>query len=305
LPFACLGVLWLLLPRGFPARWLGVPLLVPLIAVAPSRPGPGELWITVFDVGQGLAVLARTERHTLLYDTGPRFNAFADSGSRVIFPYLRGEGIARLDALVISHDDNDHAGGAQSLLASLPVGALWASLPAGHPLLGIPPLRLPCRAGQRWTWDGVDFHFLHPGPQTIQDAVRPGNDRSCVLRIANAAGSVLLAGDIEWRAERELLQRLPALLPADALVVPHHGSTTSSTPEFVERVRPRYALFAAGYRNRFGHPREEVVARYRERGSEILRTDRTGAIQLRITGDGIAVERERERVRRYWHASPA
>jgi competence protein ComEC len=305
LPFACLGVLWLLLPRGFPARWLGVPLLVPLIAVAPSGPGPGELWVTVFDVGQGLAVLARTQRHTLLYDTGPRFNAFADSGSRVIFPYLRGEGIARLDALVISHDDNDHAGGALSVLASLPVDALWSSLPRQHPLLELSPLRLPCRAGQGWTWDGVRFGFLHPGEQGIEDALRPGNDRSCVLRISNEAGSLLLTGDIEWRAERELLQKFSAELSADALIVPHHGSTTSSTEEFVERVGARYAVFAAGYRNRFGHPREEVLARYRRRGSAILRTDETGAVHMRFTREGIAIERERERARRYWHSPSA
>src|SRR5437879_9264142 len=134
-PLALAGIAWMLLPRGFPARWLGAPLVLPLFAVSPPSPGAGGLWITVLDVGQGLAVLARTEKHALLYDAGPAVNAFSDSGSRVILPYLRGEGIDSLDAFVLSHDDRDHSGGAGSVLEAMPGGLVWSSLSPGHVLL--------------------------------------------------------------------------------------------------------------------------------------------------------------------------
>jgi competence protein ComEC len=300
LPLAAAGIAWMLLPRGWPARWLGVPLMLPLFAAAPAGPRSGELWITVFDVGQGLAVLARTERRALLYDAGPMFDAFADSGSRVIVPYLRGEGIDALDALVVSHDDNDHAGGAQSVIDAMPVGVFWSSLAAGHPLLAAPAWRAPCAAGRGWRWDGVSFEFLHPRPGKV---VGDGkiNDRSCVLRIEAAGRSVLLAGDIEASAERELVDRSPDLLPADALLVPHHGSLTSSTPDFVKRVAPRVAVFTVGYRNRFGHPREEVLARYRGAGSRLLRTDAAGAVQMRFEAGRLEIALQREAARRYWY----
>jgi competence protein ComEC len=300
-PLALAGIAWMLLPRGFPARWLGAPLVLPLFAVSPPSPGTGELWITVLDVGQGLAVLARTERHALLYDAGPAFNAFSDSGSRVILPYLRGEGIDGLDALVLSHDDRDHSGGAGSVLEAMPVGLLWSSLSPDHALLAAPAWRAPCVAGRKWLWDGVSFEFLHPSAEAAEGRAARANNRSCVLRIEAPAGRVLLTGDIERVAERELLLRAPALLPADALLVPHHGSATSSTPEFVKRVAPRHAVFSVGHRNRFGHPREDVLERYREAGSELLRTDTGGAIQLRFAPGGLRVDAERDRARRYWH----
>ncbi len=300
-PLALAGIAWLLLPRGVPARWLGVPLALPLFVVSPPSPGAGELWITVLDVGQGLAVLARTEKHALLYDAGPAFNAFSDSGSRVILPYLRGEGIDRLDALVVSHDDRDHSGGAGSVLEAMPVGLLWSSLSAGHELLEANTWRAPCIAERKWSWDGVSFEFLNPRAETASRGDARVNNRSCVLRIGAPGGRVLLTGDIERAAERELLARSPLLLPAEALIVPHHGSATSSTPEFVKQVAPRHAVFAVGYRNRFGHPREDVLARYREAGSGLLRTDTGGAIQLRFAPGTSRVEAERDRARRYWH----
>src|SRR5882762_4946226 len=300
-PLALAGIAWLLLPRGFPARALGALLMLPLFAASPPGPGDGELWITVLDVGQGLAVVARTEKHALLYDAGPAFNAFSDSGSRVILPYLRGEGIDRLDALVVSHDDRDHSGGAGSLLEAMPVGVLWSSLSPGHALFAAPVLRAPCVAGRKWLWDGVSFEFLHPHAETLAGRAVRANNQSCVLRIEAPAGRVLLTGDIERAAERELLLRAPALLTVDALLVPHHGSATSSTPEFVKQVAPRHAVFAVGHRNRFGHPREDVLERYREAGSELLRTDTGGAIQLRFAPGGLRVYAERDRARRYWH----
>jgi len=302
-PLALVGIAWLLLPRGFPARALGAVLMLPLFAASPPGPKSGELWITVLDVGQGLAVLARTEKHALLYDTGPAFNAFADSGSRVILPYLRGEGIAALDALVVSHDDRDHSGGAGSVLEAMPVGVVWSSLSPDHALLAAPAWRAPCAAGRKWHWDGISFEFLHPRAEAPQGRAARANNQSCVLRIEAPGGRVLLTGDIERAAERELLRLAPALLPAEALIVPHHGSATSSTPEFVKQVAPRHAVFAVGYRNRFGHPREDVLARYREAGSELLRTDTGGAIRLRFAPGNLRVDAERERARRYWHES--
>jgi competence protein ComEC len=301
-PLALAGIAWLLLPRGFPARALGALLMLPLFAASPPGPRGGELWITVLDVGQGLAVLARTEKHALLYDAGPAFNAFSDSGSRVILPYLRGEGIAALDALVVSHDDRDHSGGAASVLEAMPVGLMWSSLSPNHALLEASAWRAPCVAGRKWIWDGVSFEFLHPSGVSADRTVR-ANNQSCVLRVEAPGGRVLLTGDIERAAERELLLRAPALLPADALIVPHHGSATSSTAEFVKQVAPRHAVFAVGYRNRFGHPREDVLARYREAGSELLRTDASGAIRLRFAPGDVRVDGERDRARRYWHES--
>jgi competence protein ComEC len=295
------GIAWLLLPRGFPARWLGAVLALPLFAVVPPAPAAGELWITVLDVGQGLSVLARTQNHALLYDAGPAFNAFSDSGSRIVLPYLRGEGMVRLDALVVSHDDRDHSGGAASVRAGMPVGVLWSSLPAGHLLLSAGAANEPCAAGRGWEWDGVRFEFLHPGAEATAGA--RANNRSCVLRIAAPGGRVLLTGDIERAAERELVRRSPGLIAVDALLVPHHGSATSSSAEFVKQVAPRYAVFAVGYRNRFGHPREDVLGRYRDAGSTLLRTDTGGAIEIRFAPGTTQIGQQRERARRYWHDS--
>jgi competence protein ComEC len=298
-PLALLGIAWLLLPRGFPARWLGAALAAPMFAVLPPAPAAGELWLTVLDVGQGLAVVARTGNHVLLYDAGPAFNASADSGTRVVLPYLRGEGVARLDALVVSHDDRDHSGGAESVIDGMQVALLWSSLPEDHPLLSGHTPHRACEAGRGWEWDGVTFEFLHPAAPAGQDG--RANNRSCVLRIAAPGGRVLLAGDIERAAERELLRRAPGLLAADVLLVPHHGSATSSSAEFVEKVAPRYAVFTVGYRNRFGHPREDVIERYRGAGSALLRTDASGAIEMRLAPQALRVQAERDRSRRYWH----
>jgi competence protein ComEC len=300
---ALAGTAWLLLPRGVPARWLGLTLLLPMYAVAPPVPAPGAAWVTVLDVGQGLAVFVQTRRHALLYDTGPAYSAEADSGTRVILPYLRASGIARLDAVVVTHNDNDHAGGAATVLSHLPVGALYSSLSASHAaLLVAPAYRLPCAAGQGWDWDGVRFDLLHPTAGSYAIDKLKSNDRSCVLKISTARGTVLLTGDIEARSEQELLARVPGELRADVLVVPHHGSRTSSTHEFIAAVRPRWAVFTVGYRNRLGHPKEDVVERYRSSGAQMLRTDTAGAVLVRLDDEGISVRPYRELRRRYWYA---
>ncbi len=282
---ALAGTVWMLLPRGWPLRWAGLLAWLPLLAAQPVAPAAG-VWVTAFDVGQGNAVLVETPNFRLLYDTGPAWSAESDSGSRVILPYLRARGIDRLDALVISHGDSDHAGGARSLLAAIDIGWIASSLPASHPLAA--GRHVGCVAGQRWQRDGVAFEFLHP--QADDDARARPNARSCTLKITVGAQSVLLAGDIEAPQERALLARAAERLRADVLLAPHHGSGTSSTPAFLDAVSPRVALFQVGYRNRYRHPKAEVVARYDERGIRVLRSDSAGAVALRLDGRTLDIE---------------
>lgn len=297
---ALCGVIWLLLPNGFPARWLGWLWLAPLFLVRPPMPQAGELWLTVLDVGQGLAVVARTQRHTLLYDAGPRFGMEADAGSRIVIPYLRGMGVSRLDGMVISHDDLDHSGGAISVLQGMPVAWTLSSLPQESPILAGASHSLHCFAGQRWEWDGVKFEILHPARDSYQYDGFRDNDRGCVLKISSPFGRVLLPADIERLSEQDLLQRMPDALSADVLLVPHHGSMTSSTPAFIRAVAPATAIFTVGYRNRFGHPKEEVVERYQAQGIKTWRTDQSGALELRLGLGGTTMQSWRQLEARYW-----
>jgi len=280
---AILGTLWLLAPRGWHHRWLGLLGWLPLMLAQPSAPAAG-FWVTAFDIGQGNALLIETPSFRLLYDTGPAYSAAADGGSRVILPYLRARGIDRLDALVISHSDIDHAGGARRLMQAMDIGWVASSLPAGHALRT--PRHVDCVAGQRWLRDGVQFEFLHP---TVSDgeASKP-NARSCTLKISAGEHAALLTGDIEAPQERALLARAGEQLRADVLLAPHHGSGTSSTPEFLDAVAPSIALFQVGYRNRYRHPKASVVERYQQRGIKVLRSDRSGAVALQFGDAGIS-----------------
>ncbi len=298
---ATAGCLALLLPRGVPGRLAGLPMLFPLLLAAPPRPVPGEYWLTVLDVGQGLAVHVQTATHDLIYDTGPQYSQDANSGNRVILPYLRGQGVSRLDALIITHADIDHSGGAESVLEAVPTTWSASSLPAESLLRGILPAHRPCVAGQRWAWDGVDFEVLHPPAGALEGAGAKENDLSCVVRVTNHRHVVLLAADVEAAAEAQMLARDPAGVRADVLVVPHHGSRTSSTSAFVDAVDARTAVFPVGYRNRFLHPNGEVLARYQARGTAILRTDLDGAVTIRA-GARLEVETTRAKRRRYWHS---
>ena len=302
---ALLGALWWLLPRGFPARWLGAVWMLPALLVAVPQPTAGALWVSVIDVGQGLAVLVRTAHHTLLFDTGPRYNSEADSGSRIIAPYLRGEGVTRLDGMVLSHDDNDHTGGAASLLNAVPVTTVITSLSSTHPLFAdsAQPVRR-CEAGQNWDWDGVHFAMLHPTLSSYADASLKDNHRSCVLKLSSTGGSVLLPADIEAEDEAILLATQPTLLRASVLVAPHHGSRTSSTPGFIAAVQPQLTVFTMGYNNRFGHPRSDVVTRYRDAGSQLRRSDVDGLVDIRFMPD-VAMETNSWRLlkRHYWQDS--
>jgi competence protein ComEC len=273
---ALVGCAWLLAPRGVPLRSLGVAWILPLFLVVPARPAWGEAWIDVLDVGQGLAVVVRTASHALIYDAGPTWNDEADGGERIVVPFLRGEGVRPLDALVVSHGDDDHAGGAISVAAMREPAWLLSSLPAADAIHSLVPRSTSCAAGQSWRWDGVEFRVLHPAA-----GARPSrpNDASCVLRVSTPGGAMLLTGDIEARNESALLGR-EMQLDADVLLVPHHGSRSSSTPEFLQAVAPRDAIAAVGHRNRFRHPHPAVAARYGARGTPLWRTDRDGALRV-------------------------
>lgn len=291
---ALIGLAWLLAPRGWPARWLGLIWLLPMLLLRPAGPAPGEAWVSVLDVGQGLAALVRTSGHTLLYDTGPRYGPEADAGDMVIVPVLRHYGIRRIDTLILSHGDSDHSGGAGAVFEAHEVGRFLSGVAA--------PLSWrehePCAAGQHWQWDGVDFAVLFPPPEGTRSG--RGNDSSCVLRISTTGGAMLLTGDIEAAAERRLLAGAPQLLAADVLVAPHHGSKTSSTAPFVTAVAARHVLFSVGYRNRYGFPHPTVAARYRNAGAELHNTAAQGAITVRLGAAGVAVESWRHQARRYW-----
>ena len=260
----------LCLPLPWHVRLQGAPLLLALLLWRPPAPPVGEFSLLAADIGQGNAVLVRTAHHVLLYDTGPRYSLESDAGQRVLVPLLDAQQL-RLDRLVLSHRDADHVGGAAAVRAAQPQADVLSSLEVGHPLLD-QASALPCYAGQGWEWDGVRFEVLHPAAELYTQTPRPKpNALSCVLRIQSAGApqprSALLVGDLEAPGEAQLLGRASDAghrLAADFLLVPHHGSKTSSSAAFLEAVHPRTVLVQAGYRNRYGHPAPPVVQRYQE-----------------------------------------
>ena len=277
---ALVGAAWLLAPRGVPLRSLGVLWIAPLFAVAPARPAAGDAWLDVLEVGNGLAIVIRTATHAMVFDTGPRWNADSDSGSRIVVPFLRGEGVSSLDVMLVSHADDDHSGGARSIAAWHRPRWFLSSLQGGDALQGIGAASRPCAAGDAWRWDGVDFRVVHPAPAIYTETTRrKENDRSCVLRVSTARSSALLTGDAEARSEMEMIGRREPLA-SQVLVVPHHGSKTSSTDRFIEAVAPSLGILSVGYMNRFHHPNGAVVARYDSRGIRLERTDERGAIHV-------------------------
>ena len=288
----------LLLAMRLPWSWrlLGMPLLAPVLLWQMPRPAAGEFDLLAADIGQGNAVLVRTATHSLLYDAGPRYSLDSDAGQRVLVPLLRALG-ERIDLVVLSHRDIDHTGGAPAVLTSQPQAKLLSSIELDHPLQALRPAQ-PCMAGQRWVWDGVDFEVLHPVEGDDRFVTRP-NGLSCVLRVGNGRSKVLLAGDIERLQEAALVARNPDL-HADLLLVPHHGSKTSSSDAWLDAVRPRVALVQAGYRNRFGHPAEEVSARYRERSISLVDSAHCGAAGWSSLQPATVVC-ERHAGARYWH----
>lgn len=294
---AGLAVFSLLLPGGVPYKWLG---LIPLglILIVPAKAPP--LKVTVLDVGQGLSVVVQTSNKTLLYDTGPTYSERFSAGSGIIAPYLWKQGHAGVDKLIISHEDGDHFGGYKSLQDIVTIDSILAGpgLLAKQERDGLIFNR--CQAGQSWQWDEVSFTLLSP-PHKLLTNVTEGNDSSCVLLIKWKQVSVLLPGDIEAHAEYRLLDKTGLDPSIDVLVAPHHGSKTSSTRAFVEKLKPQHVVFSAGYRHHFGHPHTDVVSRYREVGSVLWHTGDQGAVTFTWDDRGkLQVEAQRDKNAYWW-----
>lgn len=295
---AAAGVLLLLAPSGFPCRWLGGLWCLPMLWLPVSVPVYGEAWFTLLDVGQGLSAVIKTRNHALVYDTGPGWGEEYDTGKAVLIPFLQHEGINRVDTLMLSHGDNDHIGGARSLLKGLPVTTIIGAQPES--LAEYPMQR--CQQGQGWVWDGVTFEVIYPRAGDQAGEIKD-NNLSCVLRVSNSGGAILLAGDIEADGEQRLLAVESELLPADVLVAPHHGSNTSSTQAFIEAVSPRYVLFPVGYQNRYRFPNSKVTARYAKLGVKSLDTAKEGAISVVLKHDkGVSAPRSYRAMEQHiWH----
>jgi competence protein ComEC len=295
---ALTGALVLLAPRGLPARWVGMVMLAPLWLVSPPAPEPGAFRFWLLDVGQGLAAAVQTHGRWLVFDAGPGSPGGFDAGAAVIAPFLRSRGAGRIDALLVSHADTDHAGGLPGLLRGVQVGRVLSGEPAHIGFQGAEP----CRAGSAWTWDGVRFEILHPRPPLPA----AGNDRSCVLRVANRAGALLLTGDVGSGVERRLVAERGEALRSRVLVAGHHGSAGSTSDAWLAAVAPEYVLFSAGYRNRFGFPRPEVLQRVARAGALAVDTVHAGAVELYFPAAGPVVgpRGHRAAARRYWSHVP-
>ena len=291
-----LGGIVLAMRLPWSLRVLGLPLLLPVLLWQVPRPAPGQFELLAADIGQGNAVIVRTAAHVLVYDTGPRFSRESDAGHRVLVPLLRALD-AQVDTLMLSHRDADHTGGALAVLAMQARAELVSSIEDGHELQSVRQATR-CEAGQSWRWDGVSFEVLHPRAEDYGTSIK-SNAMSCVLRISNGLQAALLVGDIEQPQEAQLAAT-GAKLKVDVLLVPHHGSKTSSSAVFLAAVAPRIALVQAGYRNRFGHPAEPVLARYAERQIRVFDSPHCGAATWH-SAQPQEVRCERANAMRYWH----
>jgi competence protein ComEC len=273
-----LSLALLLMPRALAGRQLA---WLPLLALCWAQPGlrDGQLRLSIIDVGQGLAVHIETAQHQLLFDTGAAFSDDLGAGQRIILPYLRWAQVRALDALVFSHDDNDHTGGGGAIMRALPVAQVWGVWPSQlgqWPARERPPQR-PCKQGLQWRWDGVEFAFLWPAPAFL---LARDNERSCVLRIRAQGFTVLIPADLQAQGELTLLAMLPEqAVRADLLLLGHHGSKTSSTVSWLQAVAPRETIATVGYRNRFHHPHPSVQQRLAGLAVPLYRSDHSGLMR--------------------------
>lgn len=281
----------LILTPGFKGKCLSLFWLLPLFLFKSPRPYTGQFWMNILDVGQGLAVVIQTKDHTVIYDTGPRFANF-DSGEQVLLPFLYQQGIKEIDYLIISHADNDHIGGAFSLIKAIPVKKILTSQTERPHFRQV----LPCDAGQSFAFDHVKFTMLYP----THAMLGLGNNSSCVLRIENDQTSALLTGDIEQSAEAFLVQKDTAQLSADILIAPHHGSKTSANKMFIQAVHPRYVIYSVGYQNRYHFPHEQVILRYQHIDARQIRTDEMGMVRFKTLAHGLQTDSYRLLHPRYW-----
>ena len=315
------GIIYAIRPGDIGETWKGRLLAITLSAPLFFWPSQfnahlnqGEFRVIVLDIGQGTAVLIETANRRLLYDTGPIQGKKDDAGQRVILPYLRGRGISQIDRMVISHSDSDHIGGAASLLKQIQFGSMMGSLPSANPLLQNLQARkipaLPCRFGQRWEWDGVEFVIWHPHEETVFAEQYPGkpNEMSCVLEVRNQQSSLWLTGDVERQGEAEITERLDKKMLQEIgdreliFMAPHHGSKTSSSLALLKRLEPNQAFAQNGYRNRYGHPHPDVIARYLGLGIPFYQTPQTGAqTWLFKSNEKSKMRFLRDEARRLWH----
>jgi len=292
-----LPVVWILLPRAWPGRGIAVLAVLVLLLHQPATPPHGCVDAHVLDVGQGQAIVVQSRRHTLVFDTGASYRDGGSAAEQLVLPFLRYRGIDSIDWLIASHADDDHAGGVPAIVQAIGIGQILAGESLGNPGQTL----LDCRAGQIWDADGVRFEMLHPPPA----AGLIGNNASCVLAITAGRHHLLLTGDIEFAAEERLLAD-DSLRAASVVLIPHHGSLTSSSPPFVNRVRPDLAIASVGHANRWGFPKERVTRRWEGVGARVLDTAGSGAISFRLcAGDGVSrLSQERLRRQRIWLDTP-
>lgn len=293
IPLALIGVLILLSPTGMPARWLGLVLLVPLLNIEEKKIKPGDVSMTVLDVGQGLSAVIETTEHILIFDVGAKYSNQFNMGDAVIIPFLKSKGINKIDTLLISHGDNDHIGGAESVIEQIVVDKTLTSEP--NMLDKYSPIQ--CQAGQVWVWDQVKYEILSPGNGVFFS----DNNNSCVLKVSSKYASILLTGDIEEKAENWLLSQYEEQLESSVLIAPHHGSKTSSSLAFLEKVKPNIIIISSGYRNRFSFPHQNVLQRYKSINASWFNTAEMGAISVDLKKEHIFVNLEREKQRKYWN----
>ncbi|MBU3628174.1 DNA internalization-related competence protein ComEC/Rec2 [Polynucleobacter sp. AP-Reno-20A-A9] len=317
------GIVYAIRPGAVDESWkrrlLSVSLSVPLFiwpTQLKTHLAQGEFRAIVLDIGQGTAVLIETANRRLLYDTGPIQGKKDDAGQRIILPYLRGRGINQVDRMVISHSDSDHVGGAATLLRHIQFNLMMGSLPSNNPLLHNLAARkipaVPCRFGQRWSWDGVDFVIWHPHEETVFAEQYPGkpNEMSCVLEVRNQQSSLWLTGDVEKQGESEITERLDEEMLQEIsdreliFMAPHHGSKTSSSLALLKRLEPSQAFAQNGYRNRYGHPHPDVTARYQGLEIPFYQTPKTGAQTWIFKNNSkSSTQFLRHDIKRIWHRS--
>jgi competence protein ComEC len=264
LVFALPGLVLLLSPRGMPGRWLGAVLCLPLLLAARPAPAPGGAWLTLLDVGRGLAVVVRTARHVLIYDTGPRRSLTFDAGRVALVPFLQQQGVGRVDTLMVSHADWAHMGGTRSLLEAVETRRILTPFPLQTPIQGAET----CRAGLKWQWDGVQFRILHPS----ENSALHGDDASCVLLVQTAGGRILLPGDIAAAGAAALVETYGEGLAAEVLVAPQQGAGTPLPQAFLSAVNPRVVLFSNGHDHRAGTPKPATLAYYQSLGARVFDT---------------------------------
>ena len=287
------GVALALMMPPWRGRWLAWLWLVPAVVSMPPTPAVGHWRLTAFDVGQGGAVLVQTRTQTLLFDTGWRYDDI-NAVDRVLLPELRAMGVKHLDRVVVSHPDMDHVGGLQRLEQVRSIGRLLGS--------GLQRADVTaCRAGQTWQVDGVAFSFLHPDTDCSGQSLkgRARNRCSCVLSIEGEHHRALLTGDIDAHVEQRLIKRIGS--PYDVLMVAHHGSATSSSPDWIGSVNAKHAVIQAGHYNRFGHPDNSVVQAWRKGGANVWVSSWHGAVQFDSTAQGLKYRHARDERKRYWH----